>query len=281
MQDTQTDRDTGALSRRLLLAVGGVTLLAGCTRAATERIANTAQTHPNTSGTPGTAVRPTPARTTTPPGTTPPGTTPPGTATPGNAGAGRPEFHVSNGPMAIALTIDDGPHPVYTPQVLRILEQYGVTATFSMIGRQVAQLPGIAVEVAAAGHQVSNHTWRHRDLQYLSPANAIDEIDRATDAIRTQIGVTPQYFRAPYGAWTPTVIRHCEQTGMVPLAWSVDPRDWARPGTSYIVTNIIRHTRTGSIILEHDGGGDRSQTVAALRIVIPQLLEAGYHFTTP
>ena len=68
---------------------------------------------------------------------------------------------------------------------------------------------------------------------------------------------------------------------MTPLAWSVDPRDWSRPGVPAIVGNIMGNTRTGSIILEHDGGGDRSQTVAALTIVLPRLLDAGYHFTVP
>jgi peptidoglycan/xylan/chitin deacetylase (PgdA/CDA1 family) len=68
---------------------------------------------------------------------------------------------------------------------------------------------------------------------------------------------------------------------MTPLDWSVDPRDWSRPGVTAIVSNIMRNTRTGSIILEHDGGGNRAQTVAALKIVLPRLLDVGYHFTTP
>jgi peptidoglycan/xylan/chitin deacetylase (PgdA/CDA1 family) len=88
-------------------------------------------------------------------------------------------------------------------------------------------------------------------------------------------------FRAPYGAWSPTVLQRCELTGMTPLAWSVDPRDWARPGVTAIIRDIMDHTRTGSIILEHDGGGNRSQTVAALRVVLPRLLDAGYHFRIP
>jgi peptidoglycan/xylan/chitin deacetylase (PgdA/CDA1 family) len=88
-------------------------------------------------------------------------------------------------------------------------------------------------------------------------------------------------FRAPYGAWSPAVLRACARAGMTPLAWSVDPRDWSRPGVASIVANIMRNTGTGSIILEHDGGGNRAQTVAALKQVIPRLQAAGYHFTTP
>jgi peptidoglycan/xylan/chitin deacetylase (PgdA/CDA1 family) len=260
------------MSRRLVLAAGGLTLLAGCTNAA-ETLTQTAQTTPRRSPVPRNPAVPG-ARPDTRPGATPP-------AEDLSRYLNRPEFTIQEGQKAIALTIDDGPSLTYTPQVLQLLQRYNVTATFSMVGRLVAQHPGIAREVSAAGHQVSNHTWRHRDLQAMAPSAAIDEIDRATDAIQTEVGITPRYFRAPYGAWTKAVLRRCVQHGMLPLDWSVDPTDWARPGTSYIVSNILRHTRTGSIILEHDGGGDRSQTVAALKVVIPSLLDSGYHFTTP
>ncbi len=107
------------------------------------------------------------------------------------------------------------------------------------------------------------------------------ELARASDAIHAATGVHPALFRAPYGAWSPAVIRQCEQMSMVPLDWSVDPRDWAQPGARAIAANIRDNTRPGSIILEHDGGGNRSQTVAALRIVLPRLLHEGYHFQAP
>jgi peptidoglycan/xylan/chitin deacetylase (PgdA/CDA1 family) len=128
---------------------------------------------------------------------------------------------------------------------------------------------------------IVNHTWKHPDLVLLSPVEIHDEIDYATDAIHRATGRVPDMFRAPYGAWSPAVIQRCEQLRMRPLDWSVDPRDWARPGVRAIVDNIMDNTRTGSIILEHDGGGDRSQTVAALSIVLPRLLEEGFRFRTP
>jgi peptidoglycan/xylan/chitin deacetylase (PgdA/CDA1 family) len=189
--------------------------------------------------------------------------------------------HVHGGPKRIALTIDDGPSAVYTPQVLRLLEKYQVTATFSMIGLEVDAHPGLVRAVAAAGHKIANHTWAHLDLAYLPPAVVADQMSRATGAIHKATGRVPALFRAPYGAWSPAVLRQCAQDGMTPLDWSVDPRDWSRPGVAAIVGNIMRNTRTGSIILEHDGGGDRAQTVAALKIVLPRLLDAGYRFTTP
>jgi peptidoglycan-N-acetylglucosamine deacetylase len=188
---------------------------------------------------------------------------------------------IHDGPKAIALTIDDGPDPVYTPQVLALLARYRVTATFSMIGIEVQSHPAVAREVAHAGHLIANHTWTHLNLPWLSPAAVTEQMSRGTDAIHAATGRIPHLFRAPYGAWSPFVLSQCARTGMAPLGWSVDPRDWSRPGVTSIVTNIMSNTRTGSIILEHDGGGNRSQTVAALKIVIPRLLAAGYHFRTP
>jgi peptidoglycan/xylan/chitin deacetylase (PgdA/CDA1 family) len=193
----------------------------------------------------------------------------------------QPMEHLHDGRKVIALTIDDGPSPIYTPQVLRLLHKYKITASFSMIGINVVAYPEVARAVAEAGHMIVNHTWRHPDLALLPPAAVRSEIDQATEAIHRATRRVPDMFRAPYGAWSPAVLQRCAELNMQPLDWSVDPRDWARPGVPEIVGNIMDNTRTGSIILEHDGGGDRSQTVAALRIVIPRLLDAGYHFRTP
>jgi peptidoglycan-N-acetylglucosamine deacetylase len=184
-------------------------------------------------------------------------------------------------PKSIALTIDDGPSPVYTPQVLQLLQQYRVTATFSMIGTQVAAYPRLASEVAAAGHTIANHTWTHANLPSLATQAIYAQMARASDAIQAATGAAPKLFRAPYGDWSPAVLQQCERMQLVPLDWSVDPRDWSRPGVPSIVSNIMTHTRSGSIILEHDGGGNRSQTVAALRIVLPRLLAEGFRFETP
>ena len=194
---------------------------------------------------------------------------------------GEPMSTVKDGKKVVALTIDDGPSPVYTPQILRILRRYGVTASFSMVGLNAATYPGVAREVAAAGHMIVNHTWNHYNLGDMSAAGVWDEIARATDAIHAATGKRPGMFRAPYGVWPPAVFSYCAQAGLTPLAWSVDPRDWSRPGVRAIVRTIVSDTRTGSVILEHDGGGNRSQTVAALKIWLPRLLDAGYHFTTP
>jgi peptidoglycan/xylan/chitin deacetylase (PgdA/CDA1 family) len=193
----------------------------------------------------------------------------------------KPLYYVDDASKSIALTIDDGPDPVYTPQVLRLLHRYQVTATFSMIGLHVAAYPHLARDVAQAGHKIANHTWNHADLAGMPAHRVHDEITRASHAIHAATGIHPGLFRAPYGAWSRAVIKECERARMIPLDWSVDPRDWSMPGVRKIVRNIMKNTQPGSIILEHDGGGNRSETVEALRIVLPRLLDEGYHFATP
>ena len=195
--------------------------------------------------------------------------------------ADQPMYYIDDTDKAIALTIDDGPDPVYTPQVLQVLQQYHVTATFSMIGLHVAAYPRMAREVVTAGHRIANHTWTHSDLAGMPAPGVHRELARTSRAIHAATGVHPALFRAPYGAWSDAVFRQCTQMRMAPLDWSVDPRDWARPGVRSIVRTIMRETQPGSIILEHDGGGNRSETVRALRIVLPRLLSEGYHFETP
>ena len=187
-------------------------------------------------------------------------------------------YYIDDGPKTVALTIDDGPSPVYTPQILRVLEEHGVIATFSMVGQNVAYYPQVAREVASAGHLIANHTWSHQDLAALPAAAMRDEVTRAAVEIHAATGQRPALFRAPYGAWSPALLDYCAAQGLTPLDWSVDPQDWARPGVTAIVQDILRTTRSGSIILEHDGGGDRSQTVAALKIVLPSLLGEGFRF---
>jgi len=297
----------GVTTRRALLVAGGLTVLAAAyTHDPALWLADAGQAHPvHPTPTPG-GPNPTPDHApTTSPSATPTHTarlarqeaagTHPARRQPHRAGhqphrAGHghggkasnlPMTHVHDGRKGIALTIDDGPSPVYTPQILQLLAKYRVTATFSMVGLQVAAHPAMAREVATAGHMIANHTWSHLDLAFQPPAVIADQFNRATGAIHKATGRVPSLFRAPYGAWSPAILECCAQTGMAPLGWSVDPRDWSRPGVPSIVGNIMRNTATGSIILEHDGGGNRAQTVAALRIVLPRLLDAGYHFTTP
>ena len=274
-----------AISRRALLAAGGMMLLAECVAcqasdapSGTPRLPNVppgASAMRSSSTGSDAAGQPTTRSTATPDQGGNGATGEPRTAVPGSA-YDRPLQHIDDGPMAIALTIDDGPSAYYTPQVLRLLHKYGVTATFCMVGARVTAHPGIARDVADAGHAIVNHTWTHARLSALAPAAVQEQMSRASDAIHNVTGRRPGMFRAPYGAWSPTVLKLCGQMQLAPLDWSVDPQDWANPGVNAIVTTIMGNTRSGSIILEHDGSGHRAETVAALNIVLPRLLAAGF-----
>ncbi len=251
---------------------------AGIATAAAELSGSDSPATSPTSRLTGSARTPRDAASSGPSGTPPPDVPNPQTIDPGQVQS-RPEYYVNAGPKVIALTIDDGPHPIYTPQILSLLERYRITATFNMIGRQAAAHRSLVAEVAAAGHLVANHTFDHTDQSKLPLTAVRAQIERTSAALHAA-GINPAVFRAPYGAWSHTVFEACAEARLRPVDWSVDPRDWSRPGTETIIRRIMAATRTGSIILDHDGGGDRSQTVAALKVVLPQLLAAGYRFTS-
>jgi peptidoglycan/xylan/chitin deacetylase (PgdA/CDA1 family) len=188
--------------------------------------------------------------------------------------AGGPAFPAD----AVALTIDDGPHPVWTPKILRLLDRYQVPALFCMIGNQVLGHETVARTVTRAGHQLANHTWSHPiSLAHKSSTAVRKEIARAQEKIHDTTGYTPKLFRSPGGDWSPTVMREAAHAGMIPLDWSDDPRDWSRPGVAAIKRRMLA-ARPGQILLCHDGGGDRSQTYAALSTVLPALRARGYRF---
>lgn len=192
----------------------------------------------------------------------------------------QPQHQIALGPKAIALTIDDGPDPNWTPAMLQILRKHQVKAVFFMLGVQAAAHPDLVRAVAADGHQIATHTWSHPNLPKLAPGPVRRQIERGIEAVGAAAGGDPpSLFRAPYGAWSQAALAACQQLGQRPLGWSVDPRDWARPGAGRIAQRVLWGTGTGSIILTHDGGGDRSQSVAALRSYLPQLLGQGYRFT--
>jgi peptidoglycan/xylan/chitin deacetylase (PgdA/CDA1 family) len=280
------------LSRRVLFAAGGLTLVGGCGIATAERLSSAGSSHaaspsPSPSRSPSAAPA-SPAVSQTPTDLSsssagiatapPPDVNNPGSGVNPSQVQSQPEYYVHAGPKVIALTLDDGPNAQYTPQVLALLDKYKIQATFCMIGEQIAANRSLVGEVVAAGHTIVNHTWNHADQSKLSLSGVRSQISRANDALNS-VGIHPTIFRAPYGAWSHTVFVACAQANLRPLDWSVDPKDWSRPGVNTIVQRIMKNTRTGSIILEHDGGGDRSQTIAALKIVLPQLLNDGYRFT--
>ena len=182
----------------------------------------------------------------------------------------------------IALTFDDGPW-YQTPQFLDLLERYSVTATFFEIGRQLAEYGengAIERRMLADGDMIGDHTWSHPDVAGAGMF-AQDQIEDAADAIRTATrGFTPCLFRAPYGDLSPALISEARSLGYTTIQWNVDPRDWAIPGVAEIESNVIDNAHPGAIVELHDGGGNRSQTLAALPDIIDTLRGRGYRFVT-
>ncbi|EOY48674.1 hydrolase [Streptomyces lividans 1326] len=192
--------------------------------------------------------------------------------------------HASDaGPNGVNITIDDGPDPAWTPQVLDLLEEYGVKATFCMTGLQAEAHPDLVKDVVAAGHRLCDHTVSHDTaMDKKSEAYQAKEIlDAERMIIEASGGVRPVYYRAPGGAFTPYSRKLAASHGMRPLGWNVDTKDFERPGSDAIVATVKRELSNGPTILFHDAGGDRTQTVEALRQVLPWLKEQGRTFGFP
>ncbi|HZU02355.1 MAG TPA: polysaccharide deacetylase family protein [Ktedonobacteraceae bacterium] len=180
----------------------------------------------------------------------------------------------------VSFTFDDGPNPPYTSQILAVLRHYGIPATFFDVGTQVQAYPNLVRQEYDSGYTVGNHTWGHANLPALSAPGVIWQLTTDQDIIEHTIGVRPVFFRPPYGAFNALTLQNINKFGLVGFIWSVDPRDWSRPGVRAIVATVLAETGNGSIILMHDGGGNRSQTVAALPIVIEALQQRGFHFVS-
>jgi peptidoglycan/xylan/chitin deacetylase (PgdA/CDA1 family) len=187
------------------------------------------------------------------------------------------------GARGVNITIDDGPDPTWTPQVLQVLRDNGVKATFCMVGTQAQTHPDLVKAVVAAGHRLCDHTVSHdTTMDTKSQAYQSQQILDAERMItQASGGVRPQYYRAPGGAFTPYSRHLAASHGMRPLGWNVDSKDFEHPGTGAIVATVKSEISNGPTILFHDAGGDRSQTVAALREVLPWLKQQGYSFGFP
>lgn len=188
---------------------------------------------------------------------------------------------VTSGPrskQAVALTFDDGPSS-YTPAVLDVLRAKGARGTFFMIGQQVAPNAALVRRMLVEGHEPADHTWNHANVSAGGSA-AAGSITSTAAAIQSASGFRPCSFRAPYGAVGSSLIGLVRGLGMTTVQWDVDPQDWMTPGAEAIYSRIVGKARAGSIILMHDGGGSRSQTLTALPRVIDTLRARGYRFVT-
>lgn len=191
-----------------------------------------------------------------------------------------PLYSGNPGLPEIALTFDDGPNATYTAQILSILQSYGVQATFFVIGSQATSNPNLVQQEYQQGYVVGNHSWSHSNLTTLSADQIRTELQNTSNKIASITGQAPVVFRPPGGNFNDQVQSIAASLGLSTVLWSVDPRDWSQPGTDAIIQNVLSSTKNGSIILLHDRGGDRSQTVAALPTIISTLQQRGYRFVT-
>jgi peptidoglycan/xylan/chitin deacetylase (PgdA/CDA1 family) len=187
----------------------------------------------------------------------------------------------AGGGRSVGLTFDDGPDPVRTPRLLALLRQHDVKAVFCLWGEHVEAYPQVVHQIVADGHTLGNHSMRHHDMSAWSPEAIEADLVETNRVIRLAVpGARIPYFRAPYGAWgaTPEV---AARLGMQPLGWRLAVSDWELPGTDELVRRLEEGITPGAVVLLHDGGGDRSQTVEAVARVVPELLERGWHFDLP
>ena len=179
----------------------------------------------------------------------------------------------------IALTFDDGPGP-YTARIIAELSRLHVPATFFVVGQQLVDFATEARAELAHGFVIGDHTENHAWLVRLNAAGQYAQIDTALLRLRHLRIPRPTLFRPPYGSMNRITFQVTARLHLTAVLWSVDPSDWARPGTTRIVARVLAHARPGAIVLLHDGGGDRSETVAALPIIVRDLRARGYTLVT-
>ncbi|HLM85577.1 MAG TPA: polysaccharide deacetylase family protein [Solirubrobacteraceae bacterium] len=270
----------------LLAAIAAVSLVAGASVALIPQAARSAtRTVANSPATPLSA---------TPPLATPLLATP----LPGGSPKGRPAPRVLYRPIGclrrgpaiayragqprkvVALSFDDGPS-ADTPAFVSMLEKQHVPATFFMIGDQLGgQYRSTLHRELRNGDALGDHTSTHPDLELLSSGEVYDQLHRTMLAIRGLSGYTPCVFRPPYGDYDQSVIDTAESLGLATILWNVDPSDWAQPGVSAIEQRVLAQVQPGSIVISHDGGGQRGQTLAAYPYIIHALEQRGYRFET-
>jgi peptidoglycan/xylan/chitin deacetylase (PgdA/CDA1 family) len=200
-------------------------------------------------------------------------------------------FNVDTGDnKVIALTFDDGPWDTYTNEILDILAEYNAKATFFTVGERIEKNADAVAREYAEGHQVCTHTWDHANgdgqgvnLGYMTEEERVSEVTQGyqaiADACSIDVSDVNQAIRAPGGNFSTEVAKSVLNYITAEVGWNIDTEDWRRPGASTIAQRILKATN-GNIVLMHDGGGDRSQTVEALRTALPQMVEQGYKFVT-
>jgi peptidoglycan-N-acetylglucosamine deacetylase len=180
----------------------------------------------------------------------------------------------------VALTFDDGPDNNYTLQILDILKKENVKATFFIVGDRAKAHPDIVKRIVNEGHAIGNHSWDHPDFPKISSEQVTEEVTKTQDELDSIVGFRPSLFRPPYGSLNDSDIQNITGMGLNIIDWSVDTRDWAGTPTPKIMEYVRKELKPGGIILEHCAGGNLSNTVSALKQIIPLLKKEGYNFVT-
>ena len=181
----------------------------------------------------------------------------------------------------VSLTFDDGPNPPDTLRLLGVLRRHHVRAVFCLWGDHVREHPEVVRRIAAEGHVLCNHSMHHDDMSAWTPERIAADLTETNALIRAAVPYARiPYFRAPFGAWgqSPQV---AASLGMQPLGWRLAVTDWEPPGTPVLVQRLLDGITPGAVVLLHDGGGDRSQTVQAVTRIVPRLRADGWRFTLP
>lgn len=180
----------------------------------------------------------------------------------------------------VALTFDDGPQGKHTEQILKLLNQYDAKGTFFIVGRQAEKYPQVIRQMFEDGHEIANHTYSHPKTK--SVQKVMSEIEQANKSIYGITGFVPNLFRPVEGNYTDEMVDQVARAGykLVMWSWHLDTEDWKNPGVPRIVETVVKGVEPGDVVLFHDGGGNREQTVKALERILPELSKQGYRFIT-
>jgi peptidoglycan-N-acetylglucosamine deacetylase len=185
-------------------------------------------------------------------------------------------YMVKTQEKVVALTFDDGPDPLYTGYVLDVLKAKNIKATFFILGVNAKNNPELLKRIGNEGHEIGNHGYSH---SYTS-SQFIRELERTDEVVFQVLQQHTQFYRPPGGIVSKSVIEEVKERGHILTLWSIDSKDWRNPGSAAIVQNVLKSSFPGGIILLHDGGEKREQTVQALSKIIDQLIQQGYRFVT-
>lgn len=194
--------------------------------------------------------------------------------------SGQIVWEVDTNQKIVALTFDDGPHKKYTPEILNLLSKYQAKATFFIVGKNAEKNPEIISRMYEEGHEIANHTYSHPTK--IKTEDLMDEIQMTSEVLFSITGEIPELFRPVEGQYTDEMINAITKKGykVVMWSWHLDTEDWRNPGVDKIVQTVTNGVKNGNVVLFHDGGANRTQTVQALEKVLANLDTQGYKFVT-